>query len=288
MPMVDKAVVRFTGKDSVGAAWLSLVSTQDVVGIKVFSEPGPNSGTRPAVVEGIIAGLLKAGLPAGNIVIWDRNLTDLRFAGYVDLAKRYGVRVQGSVQAGYDEKVFYDNAILGNLVWGDLEFGKREDGVGRKSFVTKLLTRDITKLINVSPLLNHYEAGVCGSLYSLAASSVDNMVRFESRPERLATAIPEIYGLPELADRVVLSIVDALVCQYEGSERSLLHYSVALNELRFSRDPVALDVLSVLELQEQRKRTGAQPVKPSFELYQNAALLELGSAETNRVTIQRM
>ena len=83
-----------------------------------------------------------------------------------------------SVQAGWDEKVFYDSVPLGNLVWGDLEFGKTGSGIGRKSFVSKLLTRGITKLINISPLLNHNLAGVSGNLYSLALGSVDNILRF--------------------------------------------------------------------------------------------------------------
>jgi len=54
-------------------------------------------------------------------------------------------------------------------------------------------------------------------------------------------AVPEIYALPVLSDRVALNIVDALICQYQGEERSLLHYTAALNQLRFSRDPVALE-----------------------------------------------
>ena len=129
----------------------------------------------------------------------------------------------GSVQTGWDEKVFYnpDSPILGNLIWGDLEFGKKGDGVGRKSFVSKLVSRELTKIINVTPLLNHNEAGVSGNLYSLATGSVDNLIRFESSPGTLATAIPEIYSLAALSDHVVLNITDALICQYEGGERGL-------------------------------------------------------------------
>ena len=167
-----------------------------MVGIKVFSPPGPNSGTRPAVAAAVVEGLLAAGLPPKQIIVWDRQLADLRLAGFSDLSDRYGIRVAGSAQAGWDEKVFYnpDSPILGNLVWGDLEFGKKGDGVGRKSFVSKLLSREITKIINVTPLLNHNQAGVSGNLYSLATGSMDNLIRFESSPDPLATAIPEIYA----------------------------------------------------------------------------------------------
>ena len=285
--MVDRAITNLTKKATVPEAWRSLVATQDVVGLKVFSAPGPNSGTRPAVVAAVVEGLLAAGLPAKHIIVWDRQVADLRLAGFFDLADRYGIRVAGSAQAGWDEQTFYnpDSPILGNLVWGDLEFGRKGDGVGRKSFVSKLVSREITKIINVTPLLNHNEAGVSGNLYSLATGSVDNLIRFEASPETLATAIPEIYNLPALSDHVVLNITDALICQYEGGERGLLHYSATLNQLRFSRDPVALDVLSIQELDRQRQLAHCPTVKPNLKLYSNAALLQLGVDDLRRIDV---
>jgi hypothetical protein len=115
---------------------------------------------------------------------------------------------------------------------------------------------------------------------------VDNFNRFESNPDRLATAVPEIYALPALFDHVVLNIVDGLVCQYEGGERGLLHYSIALNQLRFSRDPVALDVLSYDELDRQRRTASSLSVKTNLELVQNAALLELGVSDLKRIHVE--
>ena len=286
--MVDRGITNFTHKATVAEAWLSLVSTQDVVGLKVYSLPGPNSGTRPAVVAGVVEGLLGAGLPAKQIVIWDKQTTDLRLARYFDLGEKYGVRVIGSAQAGYDSTNAYESSIIGNLVWGDVEFGQKGMGIGRKSFVSKLVSRELTKIINISPLLNHNLAGVSGNLYSLAIGSVDNVARFETDPGRLATAVPEIYALPAIGDRVVLNIVDALICQYEGEERGLLHYSATLDELRFSKDPVALDVLSLQELDHQRAAAKAPSVKSNLELYSNASLLEIGVSDTNRIQVERI
>ncbi len=289
--MVERGITNLAGTVSVADAWRSLLATngpispKDVIGIKVFSAPGPNIGTHPAVVAAVIEGLLAAGVAPTNIIVWDKRAIDLRLSGFFDLADHYGIRVAGSAQAGYDERTFYDTALIGDLVWGDLEFGKKGQGVGRKSFVSKLVSRNMTKIINISPMLNHNLAGVSGNLYSLAEGSVDNFARFESDPNRLATAVPEIYALPALSDRVALSIVDALVCQYEGSERGLLHYSATLNQLRFSRDPVALDVLSIDELQRQRRAAGAPETNPNRELYSNAALLELGVSDLKRIQV---
>ena len=57
-----------------------MLSTQDIVGIKVYSSPGADSGTRPAVVAAIIDGLLEAKLPPRNIIVWDKQAEDLRRA----------------------------------------------------------------------------------------------------------------------------------------------------------------------------------------------------------------
>lgn len=284
--MVDHGISALTGHTNVAEAWRSFVTAHDVVGIKVYSLPGPISGTRPAVAAAIIEGLLSAGLPPKNIIIWDRQTADLRLAGFYELAQRYGVRVAGSFQAGYDEKSFYETPLIGTLVWGDLEFGRVGATLGRKSFVSNLLTHEITKIINVAPLLNHNFAGVSGLLYSLASGSVDNMVRFETDAERLARAIPEIYALPALSDHVVLSITDGLLCQYEGGERGLLHYSTSLNLLRFSRDPVALDTLALQDLESQRKAANVSPLTTNRDLYDNAALLELGVDDLKRIHVQ--
>ena len=284
--MVSEGITNLTRTASVPQAWRTIVSTQDVVGIKVFSTPGANSGTRPAVVAAVVEGLLAAGVTPKHIIVWDRQLTDLRLAGYSEMAKRYGIRIAGSQQAGYDENVYYDMPLPSTLIWGDLEFGKKGGSIGRKSFVTKLLTQEISKIINITPLLNHDVAGVTGNLYSLAIGSVDNTVRFEREAEHLAQAVPEIYALTNLSDHVVLNITDALICQYEGEERGLLHYSAVLNQLRFSRDPVALDLLSLKELNAQRRAANAPKVKPNPDLYDNAALLWLGVGNTNQIDIE--
>jgi len=154
--------------------------------------------------------------------------------------------------------------------------------------VSKLVTQQMTKIINVTPLLNHNFAGVSGNLWGLALGSVDNTIRFESGGDRLATGVPEIIALPALGDRVVLNIVDALICQYQGEEETLLQYSAALNQLWFSTDPVALDVLSIQELDLQRKAAHHRAVKANLELYQNASLLEIGVSDSRQIDVTRL
>jgi hypothetical protein len=61
-----------------------------------------------------------------------------------------------------------------------------------------------------------------------------------------------------------------------------------LNQLRFSRDPVALDVLSIKELDVQRRKGKSPNFRPNVELYRNAALLELGIADPTRIRIETL
>jgi hypothetical protein len=288
--MMDCGLTSLTRQPTVTAAWHSLVATQDVIGIKVCSQAGLLSGTRPAVVAALVRSLLAAGLPPEHLLIWDKHAVDLQTAGFYELGGQLGVRVAACDQEGYDEKSFYapDTAVIGNLIWGDLEFGQKGPGIGRKSYVAKIVSRQITKIISVAPLLNLEACGVNGHLYSLSLGSVDNTLRFESSPERMAEAVPEIYALPVLGDRVVLNITDALLGQYEGGARALLHYSTVLNQLWFSRDPVALDTLAVKELHRERQAHSDVEEPPHPELYSNAALLQLGVNDPAQIIVEQV
>lgn len=293
--MVARGIVAFTGRATPAEAWRSLINPEDLVGIKVHSGPGRDSGTRPAVAAAVVKGLLEAGHAGSRIILWDRRLEDLRAAGYSELASSLGIRLAGALDSGWDRAVAYENPLLGQLVYGDLEFRRTSTNAdpaqitgGRSSYLSRLLTQEITRIINIAPLLNHNHLGTAGLLYTMASASTDNFLRFETHPSLLVTAVPEIYGLTNVADRVVLNLVDALVAQYEGGQRSLLHRASALNELRFGTDPVMLDALSFEELNSLRATAGVPVVTNRTELLQNAQLMELGSPDTRRVNILRL
>lgn len=286
----NRGLTAFAHAPDATAAWHSLVTTNDTVGIKVFSAPGPLCGTRPAVVAALVRGLLAAGLPGDHIIIWDRREEDLRTAGFFQLGSKLGVRVAGAVESGYDEKVFYrpDSPVTGALAWGDLEFGRKGEGVGKKSFVSKLVSREMTKIISVAPLINENAAGLGGHLFSLALGSVDNTRRFEGDADRLAVALPEIFALPEIGDRVALCVTDALLGQYQGGPASFLQYTVELNQLWFSRDPVALDTLAIKELARARAAAGVPAVPLRGQIFTNAALLQLGINDPARIQVEKV
>jgi hypothetical protein len=286
----NRGLVDFTEQTSVSNAWRSLVTTNDTVGIKVFAEPGPVCGTRPAVVAAMVRGLFAAGLRPDQIIIWDRHLIDLRTAGFGDLGRELGVRVAGAAETGYDTNAYYlpDSPVVGELVWGDVEFGKtnKDFSVGKKSFLSKLVSQQMTKIISVVPLMNENAAGVCGHFFSVTLGAVDNARRFDGAPDRLAVALPEIYALPLIGDRVVLNVTDALILQYEGGPQGYLQFSSVRNELWFGKDPVALDTMALKELMLQRRILSAPPMPTNFAIYTNAVLLQLGIDDPSRIQIE--
>lgn len=283
--MFARGLTNLTGQATVTQAWAVLLATNDVVGIKVHSSPGPISGTRPVVVEALARSLLSAGVATNRLLIWDKHLVHLRLGGFTDLGERFNIRVAAASESGWDTNHFYESPVVGTQIWGDQEFGRDGPAVGRRSYVSELVSREMTRIISVAPLLNHNLAGTSGHLLGLSFGSVDNALRFASDPANLAVAVPEIYALPILGDRVVLNITDALLAQYSGEQRMLLHYSGILNQVWFSRDPVALDVLAILELERQRRIDLAPPAKADLTLYRNATVVEIGVSDTNRIDL---
>ncbi len=381
--LLEEGLRRWTGATNSRAAWRQLVSTNDVIGIKIAAEAGPIIGTRPAVVRAVVNGLLAAGIPARQIILWDRHDDPLHAGGYFQLAKELGVGIESAARAGYEPQLFHDEAVFGLLDRGDLDFGKQEGS--RHSHVTKLVTRRLDKIIQISSLLQHPVAGVEGNLYGLAMGGADNTRRFQGLRPFLHNVVPNLYrltahrgvimdrgfdtalakatkdsggslrglvppgvnaqhlffyephdaekplpplqalqlalagaarpppgpakviitdkaetqtweqtihpsGLVEYsasASRVCLHIVDALLCQYVGGEELRLQYSTVLNQLRLGTDPVALDVLSLQDIERQTMAAQLRPVAESLQLLRHAALLGEGVADEKLIRVER-
>lgn len=192
--MLDRALPKFTGQPTPRAAWRTLVKLTDVIGLKVDAHHGPMAGTRPALVESVARSLMDAGIPARQIVIWDRSLEELKKAGYARMAKALGVRLAGARDAGYESHPHFDVTLTHPLQPGDRFFGKPEDAqLKRLSHLSKLLTRDLTCIINLHPLIAHPVTGSRGHLDALGLDSVDNTARFEKSHHHRRLAVPNLY-----------------------------------------------------------------------------------------------
>ena len=128
---------KLTGKDHGPRSLAQPRSTQDVVGIKVFSRPA-QQWHPPGGRSGRRGRSLAAGLPPKQIIVWDRQLADLRLAGFLSFPTATASAWRAAPkQDGTRGVCLPDNPILGNLIWGDLKLA--EAMCRTESFVSKLV-----------------------------------------------------------------------------------------------------------------------------------------------------
>lgn len=292
--MVDALVLAVTQQPDVGRAWRTLVTPADRVGIKVCATGGRYFASHRGVVEAIVAGLGEAGIPAERVIVWDRDAADLRDAGFVTRNGGYQVRSIAPV-TGYDRGAQITAPTLGKLIWGDALFqdmrsrgGKRvstEDQVSQVSHVAGVVSREVTKIINVPVLSDESGCGVAGALYNMTVPNVDNWRRF-TQPNGGADSIPDLYADEHLGPKVVLTIMDALRPQYAGGPGFNPNYAFSWHTLYASKDPVALDAHAFRLIEGWRKQAKLPPVGRRAEWLAGAAQAGLGNFAEGRIMLR--
>jgi len=253
--MVAAGLKKLTGAATETEAWHTFVSSNDVVGIKISTRTAPLQATRRSVVDALVAGLESAGVAATNIWVFDRDPRKMQLAGYT--GPQDAAIIGGT---GWDAAVFYENRLVGKLIWGDLLFGK-VDELDTRSHFPKLLTQKLTKLINVPVLQDHDPCGLAGGLYNISVGLVDNYRRFEDPRLPADAALFEIAAHPAVAHKLVLNVLDALVAGYAGGPEFKPQYSWPAGALYFSSDPVAVDNAGLELLQTKRREKQVPPLR---------------------------
>jgi len=289
--MVDDALLKLTSASDLGTAWTRLgITPRDVVGIKITTMGGPLLSTHHAIVQAICDGLQAAGVSPSHILIWDKDASDMRSAGYTPTPATGLHAGIASIfpGTGYDPDALYKNEILGTLIWGDSEFVRHDDdelsqaaseavqdkayggdsGAGsggdgsptgssipqtsNRSHFARLVTTLCTKIINVPVLTDNSYIGINGCLGSLALACVDNSRRFQGEPTYGDPAICEILSKDFIRRKVVIHILDALVSEYAGGPRFDPQFTKSIGAIYVSRDPVAIDALVLKRLEQWR------------------------------------
>lgn len=290
--MVDNLILALTGKPDIRQAWGSLVKKSDRVGIKVAASGGAVSGTNPQVVDAIVAGLLDAGLPPSQIIVWDRNLADLIAAGYRKDGTRYTLRWVDP-KSGYDSKAQVSAPVLGKLIWGDSGFGSQAgspkfstlsgDQLSSQSFYSKTLSQEVTKIINVPSMTDSFLTGINGALANLVLPNLDNWRRFTKPPSYGDPYLAEIYADAIIRDRVVLTILDGIFLQYAGGPFANPGFLQDHLTIYASRDPVAIDATAVRLIDEARKPSKLPPLGPMTGWLDSAQSIGLGTRDEKKI-----
>lgn len=182
---------------------------------------------------------------------------------YMDYSDREGIkRIAEEIAGQFDDVVIED-----------------ED----KSFFSNIVTREITKLVNIAVLKHNEDSGVTWATKNIALGVTTNKVRFHI--DYCAKAIPEILANPALRDKLVLHIGEAAKISTVSVAGARLAYD---NRIFFSRDPVAMDVIGLDILEEKRRAQGLESVRPISTHVSACARKGLGTDDPSRIDLRAL
>ena len=261
--------------------------------------------------------LLSAGHARDRILVWDRDLEDLRAAGFVGPGWSLCPVAAVLPREGYDPQPAYTAPVLGKLIWGDLLFrglspraltaartvedttpnadGRKPANTGpagpsenlsNASHWTTLLTRRVTRIVNVPTLSEGVHSGIAGALYNVTLPDIDNWRRFAGQPRWGNPTIPDLWNEPPLRGKVVLNVCDGLVGQFAGGPTFQPNYAHRQATVYASRDPVALDAVALRLIELWRAQRGLPPLEKEAAHIHTAAQLGMGHDSPERIDLR--
>ncbi len=306
--MFEKGIQALTGKPMIDSCKL-FFSKDDIVGIKVNPVGAGLISTRLEVVDAVIAWLRSGGIPAKNIVIWDRFDYMLADAGFT--AARYpGIAIEGlqtmdeaaAEGKSQDDSRWLDkdgrhvsekNFDLDAYYFADIEAPQDKAHLnqhvfnGRYSYFGKLLTKKLTKIINV-PVFKNTGNGISMATKNLGYAAVCNTSRLHK--PLFFDVCTEVLAFPAVRDKLVLNVTDGLRAQYDGGPGPLAQATWFLNTLFFASDPFALDMTCHNLLLQKRKemnvKVNEHPMYSEYLRY--AQRLGLGIADPAKIAFTQV
>lgn len=220
--MVDQAVMALTGADTPEKAWKSLFKPSERVGLKPNSLGRELCWTHPATVDAVIEGLLMAGVPYGNMVMWD--MWGFEASPLSSRYRKSPMQVKPIKAWGFERKAHTIPS-------------------GPPVKFTKALAA-VDAVVNLPVIKDHDLAGVTCALKNMAFGSIPNPWAFHATRsgERLCDPmVPEIYALPPIRDKMRLILADAFSVIIDGGPKGNPRGLRKLHSVFAATDPVAMD-----------------------------------------------
>jgi hypothetical protein len=154
---------------------------------------------------------------------------------------------------------------------------------GKYSYFGKLITKRLTKIINI-PVLKNTGNSVSMATKNMSFAVIANTGRLH-QPISL-NLNTEILAFPVVRDKLVLNILDGLKGQYDGGPMLNTKYVYVANKLLFATDPFAQDYIGYLEMLKMRKADESVKVNDSpryIEYIKYAEKLGIGVANPDKV-----
>jgi len=249
--MMADGMRTLTGAASTEEAWRRFFEPSDVVGIKVNCGGYPYCVSAYEIVAEVVRQLIGIGIPAGQIYLYERfqnQLDEVNYAPHVAdsvqivAAERANRNVDNS---GYDPLVYLEADLFG------------EDDT--RSNMMRLVTRRLTKIINIPNMKDHGATGVTGCLKNIAYGSFSNVARTHQRgTSHTYSVVGTLATIEPLRSRTVLQIMDGLRGVWHGGPFArTTRYVFYPRQIMFGTDPVAIDRLLLDIIDTKRKAEGA-------------------------------
>ncbi len=276
--MLERAMSELTGKSDLGAAFAKFVHKDDKVAIKpngIAGQKGATMATNRELILEVVRGVMAAGVPAQNIVIFEQ------YPKFLE-----GTRI-------WDRHTGFDPAIpqgITAIVHENGDATMQEINVmGIPTKFVRALT-DATAVINLALIKDHSICGFTGCLKNITHGATINPQAFHQH--NASPQIAELYAQDVVRSRVRLHIVDGFKVIYDGgpldknAKRRVLHEAVYA-----STDPVAMDVIGWGVVEQWRKDSSLPTLTdagrdPSY--IRVAGELGLGVYDKNRISMREV
>lgn len=296
--MLKNAMLGLTDQKNLKKAWRMFVAPGEKIGLKVNPVAGKLLSTSHAVVRSVVKQLTESGIDRKDIIIWDRREMELKDTGFT--SENYpGIKITGTEQQ--DEKgsfVDKDGKLYGErnidrdwYYWADVEGEYDAETMpymvngGKFSYYSKIVTREVDKIINI-PVLKNAGGSITNAMKNLAFGSVSNTGRLHTQLWNETCA--EVCAFAPVRDKLVLNVCDALRGCFNGGPAANPQFICNYNSLLVSSDPVAIDRIGYDIIAEKRIAEGLQkiPAPESLTFLSMATALGLGVSDKSRIELK--
>lgn len=236
--LLDRAIAAYTGVQNPVEAWKHIVGSAKVIGLKTNGLGGRGISTHAALAFAVAERLQRAGIKAGNIIVWDRNARDLQACGFSINTDGSRIRCYGSDTAGFEDQ---------QESWGTA-----------KIRLSKILTRDCDMVIGLPILKDHSMSGV--------TFAMKNMYGVVDRPQELHgggcnPGVADLNCIPVIRQKVRFTIGDAMSSVYDGGPGFRPEHLWYPNALIVGEDRVALDQTAWQMIERKRAEMGLKTLE---------------------------
>jgi hypothetical protein len=248
--MLAQGMRTLTGAGTTSEAWRRFFAPSDVVGIKVNCGGYPHCVSAYEIVADVVRQLMGIGVPVSQIYVYERfqnQMDEVNYAPHLPA----GVQIVAAERAnrnvdnsGYDPATYLEADLFGE-----------ED---TRSNMMRLVSRRLTKIINIPNMKDHGATGVTGCLKNIAYGSFSNVARTHQRGKsHTYSVVGRLAAIEPLRSRTVLQIMDGLRGVWHGGPFArTTRYVFYPRQIMFGTDPVAIDRLLLDIIENERRARG--------------------------------